>query len=87
MGDQLNLLGLPAAYFTANPDYEDPAIGITGRWTTFGLNMPDADTTPAAPLNLFSTKRRYTAMICIATSRAKAASVLASRTSPPAIIA
>lgn len=110
VGDQLNLLGLLSAYFTANPDYEDPAIGITGtagaalqtnsgaadtafnaaktaattkrdardaaqvdltdamrmlirildgllaaddpRWTTFGLNIPDADTTPAAPLNL-----------------------------------
>ena len=113
VGDQLNLLGLLAAYFTANPDYEDPAIGITGtagavlktnsvaadtafnaaktaattkkdardaetesltgsmrmlirildgvlaaddpRWTTFGLNIPDADTTPAAPRNLTAT--------------------------------
>ncbi len=110
VGDQLNLLGLLAAYLTANPDYEVPAIGITGtagvawqtnsvaadaafnaaktaattrkeardaaqetltvamrmlvrildgllaaddsRWMTFGLNIPDADTTPAAPLNL-----------------------------------
>ncbi len=110
VGDQLNLLGLMAAFFTANPNYEDAAIGITGasgvtlktnsnaadsafdlakttaatkkdardaaletlkgsmrmlvrildelldaddpRWTTFGLNIPDADTTPAAPTNL-----------------------------------
>ena len=27
-------------------DADDP------RWATFGLNMPDADTTPAAPENL-----------------------------------
>ncbi len=110
IGDQLNLLGQLSAYFTANPDYEDAAVGITGaagntlktnsnaadsafdlakttaatkkdardaalealkgsmrmlvrileelldaddtRWTTFGLNIPDADTTPAAPTNL-----------------------------------
>ena len=110
VGDQLNLLGLLAAYFTANPNYDDPAVGITGaagatlqtnsiaadatfnvaktaattkkdardaametltramrllvgildellaaddpRWATFGLNIPDADTTPAAPINL-----------------------------------
>ena len=110
VGDQLNLLGLLSAYFTANPNYDDPAVGITGaagatlqtnsiaadaafnaaktaattrkdardaalvdltdsmrmlirildgllavddpRWTTFGLNIPDSDTTPAAPINL-----------------------------------
>ena len=110
VGDQLNLLGLMSAFFTANPNYEDAAIGVTGtagttlktnseaadtafnaaktlattrkdardaalealkgsmrmlvrildelleandpRWATFGLNMPDADTTPAAPINL-----------------------------------
>ena len=110
VGDQLNLIGLLSAYFTANPDYEDPAVGVTGtagmtlktnsntadsafnaaktvsaekldardaalealrgsmrmlirileellapddpRWATFGLNMPAADVTPAAPTNL-----------------------------------
>lgn len=110
VGDQLNLLGLLAAFFTANPNYDDPAVGITGvagatlktnseaadtafnasktaaaakmdardaalaaltgsmrmlirildellapedpRWATFGLNVPDADVTPAAPQNL-----------------------------------
>ena len=110
VGDQLNLLGLISAFFTANPNYEDAAIGVTGtagttmktsseaadtafdaaktlaatkkdardaalealkgsmrmlirildelleaddpRWETFGLNRPDAETTPAAPTNL-----------------------------------
>ena len=110
VGDQLNLLGLMAAFFTANPNYEDSAIGVTGTagtilktnseaadtalnaaktlattkkdardaalealkgsmrmlvrildelldaddpsWATFGLNMPDAETTPVAPINL-----------------------------------
>ena len=110
VGDQLNLLGLISAFFTANPNYEDAAIGVTGtagttmkttseaadtalnaaktlaatkkdardaalealkgsmrmlirildelleaddpRWASFGLNMPDAETTPAAPKNL-----------------------------------
>ena len=110
VGDQLNLLGLLSAFYTASPNYEDAAIGITGaagaglkanseaaatafnaaktlaatkkaareaalealkssmrmlvrildelldaddpRWTTFGLNIPDSDTTPAAPENV-----------------------------------
>ena len=110
VGDQLNLLGLLSTYLAANPDYEDPQVGVTGaagealktgsntaddafsaaktaateklgardaalealkgsmrmlvrildgllaaddpRWAAFGLNIPDADVTPAAPANL-----------------------------------
>ena len=107
VGEQLNLIGLLAAFFTANPSYENGSLEVTAatatalrvgsvtadgaldalktaaaakkaardaaletlrgsmrmlvrildellaaddpRWTTFGLNLPDADTTPAAP--------------------------------------
>lgn len=30
VGDQLNLLGLLSAFYSANPNYDDAAIGITG---------------------------------------------------------
>lgn len=30
VGDQLNLLGLLSTYLAANPDYEDPKVGVTG---------------------------------------------------------
>ena len=48
VGDQLNLLGLLATYFTNNPDYEDPAVGVTGA---AGMTLKTNSTTADAAFN------------------------------------